>query len=134
MAIGESEGVERKPAPDTVFKALKELGASAKGAVYIGDSDVDIATARNAGLPCISVSWASGMRTFSSPTVPRRLWPTPTGFTLPSPLSPEPRKTKRAEPTEHAGSARFVHYPRSRRDRAPVCSSTALWGHSSWQQ
>lgn len=57
VAIGESEGVERKPAPDTVFKALKELGVSAEGAVYIGDSDVDIATARNAGLPCISVSW-----------------------------------------------------------------------------
>ncbi len=57
VSIGESEGVERKPAPDTVFKALKELGVSAEGAVYIGDSDVDIATARNAGLPCISVSW-----------------------------------------------------------------------------
>ena len=57
VAIGESEGVARKPAPDTVFKALAELGFSAEGAVYIGDSDVDIATARNAGLPCISVSW-----------------------------------------------------------------------------
>ena len=57
VAIGESQGVERKPAPDTVFKALKDLGVPAEGAVYIGDSDVDIATARNAGLPCISVSW-----------------------------------------------------------------------------
>ena len=49
--------MERKPAPDTVFKALKDLRVPAEGAVYIGDSDVDIATARNAGLPCISVSW-----------------------------------------------------------------------------
>ena len=57
VAIGESQGVERKPAPDTVFKALKDLRVPAEGAVYIGDSDVDIATARNAGLPCISVSW-----------------------------------------------------------------------------
>lgn len=57
VAIGESQGVERKPAPDTVFRALAELGSQAEGAVYIGDSDVDIQTARNAGLPCISVSW-----------------------------------------------------------------------------
>ena len=57
VAIGESQGVARKPAPDTVFRALAELGAGAGRAVYVGDSDVDIATARNAGLPCISVSW-----------------------------------------------------------------------------
>lgn len=57
VAIGESQGVARKPAPDTVFRALAELGAGADRAVYVGDSDVDIATARNAGLPCISVSW-----------------------------------------------------------------------------
>ena len=57
VAIGESQGVARKPAPDTVFRALAELGAQAEGAVYIGDSDVDIQTAKNAGLPCISVSW-----------------------------------------------------------------------------
>lgn len=57
VAIGESQGVECKPAPDTVFRALAELGSQAEGAVYIGDSDVDIQTARNAGLPCISVSW-----------------------------------------------------------------------------
>ena len=57
VSIGESQGVARKPAPDTVFKALEELNVPAEGAVYIGDSDVDIATARNAGLPCISVNW-----------------------------------------------------------------------------
>ena len=57
VAIGESQGVARKPAPDTVFRALAELEAEPAGAVYVGDSDVDIATARNAGLPCISVTW-----------------------------------------------------------------------------
>nr|WP_317324415.1 HAD-IA family hydrolase [uncultured Flavonifractor sp.] len=57
VAIGESETVARKPAPDTVLRALAELEADAEGAVYVGDSEVDIETARNAGLPCLSVSW-----------------------------------------------------------------------------
>lgn len=57
VAIGESQDVARKPAPDTVFRALAELNVPAEGAVYIGDSDVDIQTAKNAGLPCLSVSW-----------------------------------------------------------------------------
>lgn len=56
-AIGEMEGIKRKPAPDTVNKALKELGVKASRAVYVGDSDVDIMTARNAGMKCISVTW-----------------------------------------------------------------------------
>ena len=57
VAIGEKEGVRRKPAPDTVREALKELGRTAEEAVYVGDSDVDIETAKNAGMPCISVLW-----------------------------------------------------------------------------
>ncbi len=57
VAIGEREDIRRKPAPDTVYEALRQLGVSADGAVYIGDSDVDLATARAAGLPCISVLW-----------------------------------------------------------------------------
>lgn len=57
VAIGEREGVKRKPAPDTVFAALKELSVSGEGAVYVGDSDVDVMTAKNAGLPCIAVLW-----------------------------------------------------------------------------
>lgn len=57
VAIGESEGVRRKPAPDTVLRALEGLGRSREGCVYIGDSEVDLATARNAGLPCIAVAW-----------------------------------------------------------------------------
>ena len=57
VAIGEGEGVKRKPAPDTVFRALRELGASKETAVYVGDSEVDFQTAVNAGIPCISVLW-----------------------------------------------------------------------------
>lgn len=61
IAIGEREGVARKPAPDSVFLAMEELGADPARTVYIGDSDVDLKTAQNAGLPCISALW--GFRT-----------------------------------------------------------------------
>lgn len=64
VAIGESETIKRKPAPDAVIAALEELGAGRDGAVYVGDSDVDIATARNSGLPCISVLWGFRDRDF----------------------------------------------------------------------
>ena len=47
----------RKPAPDMVNDALAALGADKSRAVYVGDSEVDIETARNAGIPCISVTW-----------------------------------------------------------------------------
>lgn len=57
VAIGERENIKKKPAPDTVVEALRQLGVSKEGAVYIGDSDVDIMTARNSGLPCASVLW-----------------------------------------------------------------------------
>lgn len=57
VAIGEVEGIAKKPAPDMVEKALKELGKTKETAVYVGDSDVDLKTAENAGLPCISVLW-----------------------------------------------------------------------------
>lgn len=57
VAIGEREGINKKPAPDTVLEALAQLGVTNAGAVYIGDSDVDIATAKNCHMPCISVLW-----------------------------------------------------------------------------
>ena len=57
VAIGETPERRRKPAPDTVLAALDALGAAKDGAVYVGDSEVDVATARNAGLPIIAVSW-----------------------------------------------------------------------------
>lgn len=59
VAIGEmeSKGVAKKPAPDTVFKALRELGSTPDRAVYVGDSEVDVKTAKNSGLPCVGVTW-----------------------------------------------------------------------------
>lgn len=59
VAVGEheAEGIRKKPAPDTVIEALSQLRVSADNAVYVGDSDVDLQTAHNAGLPCISVLW-----------------------------------------------------------------------------
>ena len=57
VAIGETPTLRRKPAPDTVDAALAALGAEKTGAVYVGDSEVDVATAQNAGLPLVAVSW-----------------------------------------------------------------------------
>ena len=74
IAIGEheAEGIRKKPAPDTVFEALRQLTNSQQpipnsqrtDAVYVGDSDVDLQTARNSGLPCISVLWGFRDRDF----------------------------------------------------------------------
>lgn len=57
VAIGEHDGVERKPAPDMLLEAMQRLGVNNDECMYVGDSDVDILTARNAGVPCISVLW-----------------------------------------------------------------------------
>lgn len=54
-ARGESTGCPRKPAPDMVFKAMEALGA--ERCIYVGDSEVDVLTAKNARVPCISVTW-----------------------------------------------------------------------------
>lgn len=62
-AIGEKPGVRRKPAPDTLFEAMRLMGAERENCVYIGDTEVDIQTAKNAAMPCISVSW--GFRSVS---------------------------------------------------------------------
>ena len=66
VAIGENEaeGICKKPAPDTVYAALRKLGVNKDDAVYVGDSDVDIQTAANSGLPCISVLWGFRDRDF----------------------------------------------------------------------
>lgn len=57
VAVGARDGVPRKPSPELVEIALSELGVSKSDAVYIGDSDIDVATARNAGLSMITVLW-----------------------------------------------------------------------------
>ena len=54
-AMGESPDCPRKPAPDMVFRAMELLGA--ERCVYVGDSEVDVLTAANAGVPCVSVLW-----------------------------------------------------------------------------
>lgn len=56
-AVGESEKVRKKPAPDAVYRVLEELSTSAEHAVYVGDSDVDLATAQNVPMTCVSVTW-----------------------------------------------------------------------------
>ena len=57
VAIGAAEAIAKKPAPDAVFEALKQLGTSKKNAIYVGDSDVDVMTAANSGLPFVGVTW-----------------------------------------------------------------------------
>lgn len=57
----EAEGIPKKPAPDAVFALMRALGVTAEETVYIGDSEVDVQTAKNAGVDCIAVSW--GFRT-----------------------------------------------------------------------
>lgn len=57
--VGEQQGIPRKPAPDMLHSAMKQIGV--EKCIYVGDSEVDVAAARNAGVPCISVLW--GFRT-----------------------------------------------------------------------
>lgn len=59
FAAGENEaqGIKKKPAPDTVISVLNEFNFASEDAVYVGDSDVDIMTAKNSHMPCISVTW-----------------------------------------------------------------------------
>lgn len=58
-AIGENEaaGLKKKPDPDMIFEAVKQMNTAVEDSVYIGDSEVDIATANNASMACIAVSW-----------------------------------------------------------------------------
>jgi len=57
VSIGESARIHKKPAPDCVYEALNELVSEPGTAVYVGDSEVDVRTAHNAGLPCVGVTW-----------------------------------------------------------------------------
>jgi len=66
VAVGEreDEGIRKKPFPDAVFSALSILGVKKEDAVYVGDTEVDIATAKNCGIPCVSVSWGFRPKSF----------------------------------------------------------------------
>lgn len=57
VAVGETEGLQRKPAPDLVFLALHLLGAKKEDCIYVGDTQVDVKTAENAALRFLGVSW-----------------------------------------------------------------------------
>ena len=61
---GERQGVAKKPAPDLIWEAMKNLQADSSNAVYVGDSEVDLEAAANAGIPCISVAWGFKGRRF----------------------------------------------------------------------
>lgn len=80
VAVGERPELNRKPAPDMVFLALERMGVSTGEAVYVGDSDVDVATARNSGLPCISVLWGFRDRDFLEQHGARIFVETPADF------------------------------------------------------
>lgn len=56
-AVGDCEDTANKPAPDMVHKAMRQLGAELRDCIYVGDTDVDIETAKNSEMPCICVSW-----------------------------------------------------------------------------
>lgn len=75
VAIGESPSIHKKPAPDTVFQAMRELDVKPENCIYIGDSEVDIQTAANAGIPCISVNWGFKSTEFLKENVRHRLYP-----------------------------------------------------------
>ena len=65
-AVGENEacGVRKKPAPDSLFAVMQKLNAPKNEVVYVGDSEVDIQTAHNAGVDCISVTWGFKDKSF----------------------------------------------------------------------
>lgn len=63
-ALGDIEGQKRKPEPDMLYKAMDILNVNKDEVIYVGDSEVDIVTAKNAGLKCISVSWGFKDRDF----------------------------------------------------------------------
>lgn len=63
-ALGETDGIKRKPAPDMVIRTCELLGVKKENSLFVGDSDVDIETARNAGTDCVSVTWGFRDRDF----------------------------------------------------------------------
>lgn len=77
VAIGEKDGIARKPAPDMVYAALSALGVDKIRAVYVGDSEVDVATARNAGLDMIAVGWGFREPAFLLEQGAKRVFETP---------------------------------------------------------
>ena len=63
-AIGEQAGIAKKPAPDMLVAIMEKLGADKESTIYIGDSDTDLMTAANTGIPCIGACWGFRGREF----------------------------------------------------------------------
>ncbi len=57
IAVGQRENIEKKPAPDSVNEVIRTLNVEREECIFVGDSEVDIETAANAGIPCLSVTW-----------------------------------------------------------------------------
>ena len=57
VVVGQREGIAVKPAPDSAIEIMRQLGVTAEDTVFIGDTNVDINTAKNAGVPCLCVLW-----------------------------------------------------------------------------
>ncbi|MEY8437567.1 HAD-IA family hydrolase [Atopobiaceae bacterium 24-176] len=57
FVLGQRDDIPRKPAPDMVYAAMAALEADQTNSVYVGDSEVDVVTAANSGIPCLSVTW-----------------------------------------------------------------------------
>jgi len=64
--IGQTKETKKKPSPDTVYAVLDDLDSKIEECMFVGDSDVDIQTAKNAGMQCISVSWGFKTKEFLS--------------------------------------------------------------------
>ena len=64
VTVGERSGIRRKPYPDSLNACINELGVNKENVIYVGDSEVDIETAKNTGIPCISVTWGFRSRDF----------------------------------------------------------------------
>jgi len=77
----EKEGIRKKPAPDTVLKVLEQYNLKNNDAIYVGDSEVDIQTAQNSDMPCISVSWGFKDREFLTNNGAKIIINTPTEIT-----------------------------------------------------
>ena len=73
LALGEREGVPRKPDPSVVEEALRALGASREETVYIGDSETDVRTAKHAGVFCIAVTWGFRSRAVLAAEAPGKI-------------------------------------------------------------
>jgi phosphoglycolate phosphatase len=77
VSVGEREGIRKKPAPDSVNEVLQKLGVSRQEAVYVGDSEVDVQTAENAGLDLIAVGWGFRTREELLESVAKRIFSSP---------------------------------------------------------